>query len=149
MLRSLIAFCLSRRLLVMVAFAAFLGLGYTAFTQLNIEAFPDPAPPIIELIAQWPGQSPEEVERYVTIPIEIAVSSTPGLKFLRSNTVYALGLLGRLAGPLRDQFDDRRSRIGERLDVELGKRRVAEPEEGREGDQHQRTPGKAKGDQAA
>src|SRR4051794_471255 len=93
MLRSLIALCLARRPLVLVAFAAFLGLGYAAFTTLNIEAYPDPAPPIIELIAQWPGQSPEEVERYVTIPIEIAVSSTPGLKYLRSNTVYALGFI--------------------------------------------------------
>ena len=43
------------------------------------------APPIIEIIAQRPGQSPEEMERYVTIPIEIAIASTPGL-----NTVYAL-----------------------------------------------------------
>ena len=55
MLRSLIAFCLSRRLLVMVAFAAFLGLGYVAFLTLNIEAYPDPAPPIIEIIAQQAG----------------------------------------------------------------------------------------------
>src|SRR5207244_11338014 len=93
MLRSLIALCLARRPLVLVAFAAFLGIGYAAFTTLNIEAYPDPAPPIIELIAQWPGQSPEEVERYVTIPLEIAVSSTPGLKYLRSNTVYALGFI--------------------------------------------------------
>src|SRR5881397_1758612 len=93
MLRSLIAFCLTRRVLVMVAFAAFLGLGYAAFTTLNIEAYPDPAPPIIEIIAQYPGQSPEEVERYVTIPIEIAVASTPGLKYIRSNTVYALGFI--------------------------------------------------------
>ena len=93
MLRSLIAFCLSRRLLVMVAFAAFLGLGYTAFLMLNIEAYPDPAPPIIEIIAQQAGQSPEEVERYITIPIEIAVASTPGLKFIRSNTVYGLGFV--------------------------------------------------------
>src|SRR4051812_8872488 len=93
MLRSLIAFCLERRPMVLIAFALFLGLGAAAFTTLNIEAYPDPAPPIIELIAQWPGQSPEEVERYVTIPIEIAVSSTPGLKFLRSNTVYALGFI--------------------------------------------------------
>src|SRR4051794_5223892 len=98
MLRNLIALCLARRPLVLVAFAAFLGTGYAAFTTLNIEAYPDPAPPIIELIAQWPGQSPEEVERYVTIPIEIAVSSTPGLKYLRSNTVYALGFI-------RLQFD--------------------------------------------
>src|SRR5215203_4558729 len=93
MLRSLIAFCLSRRLLVLVAFGAFLALGYVAFLALNIEAYPDPAPPIIEIIAQQAGQSPEEVERYITIPIEIAVASTPGLKFIRSNTVYGLGFI--------------------------------------------------------
>src|SRR4249919_671690 len=93
MLRSLIAFGLSRRLLVMVAFAAFLCLGYVAFLTLNIEAYPDPAPPIIEIIAQQQGQSPEEVERYITIPIEVAVASTPGLKFIRSNTVYGLGFI--------------------------------------------------------
>src|SRR3982750_3860161 len=93
MLRGLIAFCLSRRPLVLITFAAFLALGYAAFTALNIEAYPDPAPPIIEIIAQSPGQSPEEMERYVTIPIEIAVASTPGLKFIRSNTVYGLGFI--------------------------------------------------------
>lgn len=93
MLRSLIAGCLSRRPLVVLIFIAFLGIGYAAFRTLNIEAYPDPAPPIIEIIAQWPGQSPEEVERYVTVPIEIAISSTPGLKFVRSNTVYALGFI--------------------------------------------------------
>src|ERR1700754_5272259 len=93
MLRRLIALCLARRPMVLIAFAAFLGLGFAAFPTLNIEAYPDPAPPIIEIIAQWPGQSPEEVERYVTIPIEIAVSSTPGLKFTRSNTVFALGFI--------------------------------------------------------
>ena len=93
MLRSLIAFCLSRRPLVLISFAAFLALGYAAFTALNIEAYPDPAPPIIEIIAQNAGQSPEEMERYVTIPIEIAVASTPGLKFIRSNTVYALSFV--------------------------------------------------------
>jgi heavy metal efflux system protein len=78
---------------VLVAFAAFLAIGYAAFTTLNIEAYPDPTPPIIEIIAQNPGQSPEEMERYVTIPIEIAVSSTPGLKYVRSNTVYGLSFI--------------------------------------------------------
>jgi heavy metal efflux system protein len=87
MLRNVIAFCLARRPLVLISFAAFLGLGYAAFTALNIEAYPDPAPPIIEIIAQYPGQSPEEMERYVTIPIEIAIASTPGLKYLRPNPV--------------------------------------------------------------
>ncbi len=98
MIRNLIAFCLARRALVLIGFAAFLGVGYAAFTRLNIEAYPDPAPPIIEIIAQYPGQSPEEVERYVTVPIEIAVASTPGLRFIRSNSVYGLGFI-------RLQFD--------------------------------------------
>jgi len=93
MLRNLIAFCLSRRPLVLITYAVFIAVGFATFLTMNIEAYPDPAPPIIEIIAQYPGQSPEEVERYVTIPIEIAVSSTPGLKYIRSNTVYALGFI--------------------------------------------------------
>jgi cobalt-zinc-cadmium resistance protein CzcA len=93
MLRSLISFCLSRRPLVLVAFTVFIATGYAAFMALNVEAYPDPAPPIIEIIAQYPGQSPEEVERYVTIPLEIAVASTPGLTYIRSNTVFALGFI--------------------------------------------------------
>lgn len=93
MLRSIIAFCLTRRPLVLIAFFAFLAIGFGAFLTLNIEAYPDPAPPIIEIIAQQPGQSPEEMERYVTIPIEIAVASTPGLRFIRSNTVYGLSFI--------------------------------------------------------
>src|SRR6202165_5650551 len=93
MLRTLISFCLSRRTLALISFAAFLGLGFASFTTLNIEAYPDPSPPIIEIIAQFPGQSPEEVERYVTVPLEIAVASTPGLTYIRSNTVFALGFI--------------------------------------------------------
>src|SRR5262245_25563217 len=93
MLPKLIEFCLSRRPLVLIGFVAFIALGYAAFTTLNIEAYPDPAPPIVEIIAQYPGQSPEEMERYVTIPLEIAVASTPGLKYIRSNTVYALSFI--------------------------------------------------------
>jgi cobalt-zinc-cadmium resistance protein CzcA len=93
MTRSLIAACLARRPLVLIGFLAFLGIGAGAFYAMNIEAYPDPAPPIIEIIAQYPGQSPEEVERYVTIPIEIAVASTPGLKYIRSNSVFALGFV--------------------------------------------------------
>src|SRR5256714_12778518 len=119
MLRNLIALCLARRPLVLVAFAAFLGVGFPAFTTLNIEAYPDPAPPIIELIAQWPGQSPEEVERYVTIPIEIAVSSTPGLKFLRSNTVYALGFLRLQFDYGRDYHFVRQQTVNRLKDVAL------------------------------
>src|SRR5207253_1652890 len=119
MLRRLIAFCLLRRPLVLIAYGAFLGLGFVAFTALNIEAYPDPAPPIIEIIAQWPGQSPEEVERYVTIPIEIAVSSTPGLKYNRSNTVFALGFLRLQFEYGRDYYFVRQQTINRLKDVTL------------------------------
>src|ERR1051326_8281806 len=119
MLRNLIAFCLSRRPLVLAAFAAFLGLGATAFVALNIEAYPDPAPPIIEIIAQWPGQSPEEVERYVTIPLEVAVASTPGLKYLRSNTVFALGFIRMQFEYGRDYYFVRQQAINRLKDVTL------------------------------
>ena len=87
------SFCLSRRLLVLAAYVAFIGISFATLKALNVEAYPDPAPPIIEIIAQYPGQSPEEVERYVTIPLEIAVASTPGLTYIRSNTVFALGFI--------------------------------------------------------
>src|SRR5829696_2002724 len=119
MLRHLIAACLSRRLLVMIAYFAFLGLGYAAFTTLNIEAYPDPAPPIIEVIAQNQGQSPEEMERYVTIPIEIAVASTPGLKFIRSNTVYGLSFIRLQFDYGRDYYFVRQQAINRLKDAEL------------------------------
>src|SRR5215216_3534192 len=117
MLRSLIAFCLSRRLLAMVAYVAFIGLGSVAFLALNIEAFPDPAPPIIEIIAQQQGQSPEEVERYITIAI--AVASTPGLKFIRSNTVYGLGFIRLQFEYGRDYHFARQQTINRLKDVVL------------------------------
>ncbi|ANW04911.1 efflux RND transporter permease subunit [Bradyrhizobium icense] len=119
MLRGLLGFCLARRSLVLIAFMAFIGAGVAAFKALNIEAYPDPAPPIIEIIAQWPGQSPEEVERYVTIPIEIAVSSTPGLKFTRSNTVFALGFIRLQFEYGRDYHFVRQQAVNRLKDVQL------------------------------
>src|SRR3979490_3358016 len=119
MLPGLTSSCRARRPLVLISFAAFLAVGYAAFTTLNIEAYPDPAPPIIEIIAQWPGQSPEEVERYVTIPLEIAVSSTPGLKFIRSNTVYALGFIRLQFEYGRDYYFVRQQAINRLKDAVL------------------------------
>jgi cobalt-zinc-cadmium resistance protein CzcA len=119
MLRQLIAVCLSRRALVLVAFAAFLGIGTATFLTLNIEAYPDPAPPIIEIIAQRAGQSPEEMERYVTIPIEIAVASTPGLKYIRSNTVYALSFIRLQFEYDRDYYFVRQQVINRLKDAEI------------------------------
>jgi len=119
MLRSLIVFCLSRRPLVLAAFAVFVAIGAAVFSAMNIEAYPDPAPPIVEIIAQWPGQSPEEVERYVTVPLEIALSSTPGLKYSRSNTVFALGFLRLQFEYGRDYYFARQQVINRLKDASL------------------------------
>src|SRR3954454_329020 len=119
MIRSLIAACLSRRPLVLIGFVAFLAIGLGAFSVMNIEAYPDPAPPIIEIIAQYPGQSPEEVERYVTVPIEIALASTPGLRYIRSNSVFALGFIRLQFEYGRDFYFVRQEALNRLKDVQL------------------------------
>ena len=58
--------------------------------HVNIEAYPDPAPAIIEVVAQFPGASDEEVERQVTIPLEVALAGMPGLDTTRSKSLFGL-----------------------------------------------------------
>src|SRR5262249_36100966 len=77
-LKSILSFSLSRRVMVVALLLVFCGGGIAAYQSLNIEAYPNPAPPILEIIAQSPGQSAEEVERFITVPIEVAIASTPG-----------------------------------------------------------------------
>jgi len=90
MLKQVIAFSLTRRALVLAVLLLFLGAGVVAFQRLNIEAYPDPSPPIMEILTQSPGQSAEEIERYITIPVEIAVAGLPGLQHVRSISLYGL-----------------------------------------------------------
>lgn len=90
MLKQVIAFSLERRTMVLAVLVLFLGAGVVAFQRLNIEAYPDPSPPMIEIITQSPGQSAEEMERYITIPIEIAIAGMPGLQHVRSISLYGL-----------------------------------------------------------
>ncbi len=90
MLKRIIEVSLARRAMVLAVLVFFLGAGAVAFHRLNIEAYPDPAAPMVEVIAQSPGQSAEEIERYITIPIEIAVAGLPGLQYVRSISLYGL-----------------------------------------------------------
>src|ERR1700694_3257196 len=90
MLRAIVEFVLTRRLMVLAILLVFLGAGVVAFSKLNIEAYPDPSPPMVEIITQNPGQSAEEIERYITIPIEVAVAGMPGLQYVRSISLYGL-----------------------------------------------------------
>ncbi|HKF54090.1 MAG TPA: CusA/CzcA family heavy metal efflux RND transporter [Blastocatellia bacterium] len=90
MLKSIIVFSLRRRSMVVAALIFFLAGGIVAYRRLNIEAYPDPSPPQMEIITQVAGQSAEEIERYITIPIEIAMAGMPGLEHVRSISLYGL-----------------------------------------------------------
>lgn len=93
MFKPLIAFCLSRRAIVVFGLMLFALAGFVAFKKLNIEAYPNPTPVILEITAQAPGLSAEEMERYYTRPMEIGLYSTPGVEIIRSTSFYGLSFV--------------------------------------------------------
>ena len=93
MLKSILAFGLTRRAIVLLGLLVFIGAGLVAFSKLNIEAYPNPAPVILEITAQAAGLSAEEMERYYTIPMEIGLYSTPGIANIRSTSFYGLSFV--------------------------------------------------------
>ena len=87
---ALIGFSLRHRALIVLAFIATMIGGVFAFRQLNIEAYPDPTPPMVDIITQSPGLSAEEIERYITIPIETQLSGLPNSQVIRTISLYGL-----------------------------------------------------------
>jgi heavy metal efflux system protein len=92
-LKGILAFGLSRRAIILLGLLLFIGGGLIAFVKLNIEAYPDPAPVILEITAQAPGLSAEEMERYYTTPIEVGLYVTPGVANIRSTSFYGLSFV--------------------------------------------------------
>jgi heavy metal efflux system protein len=93
MLKSLLAFVLTRRPIIIMSLLVFIGAGFFAYSKLNIEAYPNPAPVILEITAQSAGQSAEEMERYYTIPMEVGLAATPGVDNIRSTSFYGLSFV--------------------------------------------------------
>ena len=93
MLKAIIAACLSRRTIVLFGLCAFAVAGLYAFKVINIESYPNPTPVILEITAEGPGLSAEEIERYYTIPMEIALYATPGVQVIRSTSFYGLAFV--------------------------------------------------------
>lgn len=93
MFRGLVAFALTRRAIVLMALAAFVVAGLAAYAKLNIEAYPNPAPVILEITAQAPGLSAEEMERSYTRPMEVGLATTPGVESIRSTSFYGLSFV--------------------------------------------------------
>jgi heavy metal efflux system protein len=92
-LKGLVVFGLTRRPIILLGLLVFVGAGIVAFFKLNIEAYPNPAPVILEITAQTAGQSAEEMERYYTIPMEVGLSPTPGVDIIRSTSFYGLSFV--------------------------------------------------------
>jgi heavy metal efflux system protein len=91
--KSILVFGLTRRAIILLGLLVFIVGGAVAFYKLNIEAYPNPAPVILEITAQAPGLSAEEMERYYTKPMEVAIYPTPGIANIRSTSFYGLTFL--------------------------------------------------------
>lgn len=98
MVGKLLEWAVNSRVIVILLACALVAVGGYSFLHVNVEAYPDPAPAIIEVVAQYPGASAEEIERQVTIPLEIGLAGMPGLKYTRSKSLFGLA-------HLRNQFE--------------------------------------------
>ncbi len=89
-MNRIVEFSLRQRLLIVGIFAAIVIAGIVGFWKLNIEAYPDPVPPMVEVITQTQGLSAEEMERNVTIPIEVGMAGIPHLSAIRAISLFGL-----------------------------------------------------------
>jgi cobalt-zinc-cadmium resistance protein CzcA len=87
---SVVLLALRQRLLVVVLLGTFLITGVVLFTKLNIEAYPDPVPPLVEVVTQSSGQSAEEMERNISIPIEVQLAGIPHVTAIRTISLFGL-----------------------------------------------------------
>jgi heavy metal efflux system protein len=93
MIRAVVEFALSRRAIILLGLFVFIAAGLIAYSKLNVEAYPNPAPVILEITAQAAGLSAEEMEKYYTTPMEIGLYSTPGIDNIRSTSFYGLSFV--------------------------------------------------------
>jgi heavy metal efflux system protein len=89
-MNSIVTFALRQRVLIVVMLVMMLGAGIASFLTLNIEAYPDPVPPLVDVVTQSTGQSAEEIERYITIPLEIQMAGIPNVQAIRTISLFGL-----------------------------------------------------------
>ena len=89
-INTVVAGSLSQRFLISLLAALLVGAGIWSFRRLPVDAYPDLSPTQVEIITQWPGHASEEVERLITVPIEIEMNGLPRLRIVRSISLYGL-----------------------------------------------------------
>ncbi|MBV9035186.1 MAG: efflux RND transporter permease subunit, partial [Acidobacteriaceae bacterium] len=114
MIRKLVDFALNNRLLVVAISLLLFVWGAISFHQLPVEAYPDVANNYVDVIAQWPGISAEQVEQQVTSPIEIVMNGVPGVTHVRSWSLFGLSYVEMVFGEETTNFENR-ERVLERL----------------------------------
>jgi len=85
-----VQFALRQRFLILVVVALVVVAGALSFQRMPVDAYPDLSPPMVEVISQWPGHAAEEIERLVTLPIEVEMNGVPQMEALRSISLYGL-----------------------------------------------------------
>ncbi|CAH9018078.1 efflux RND transporter permease subunit [Candidatus Nitrosacidococcus sp. I8] len=93
MIRNIVAFSLHQPLFIWLGLVLFIGSGFVAFYNLPIEAFPDVSDTQVSVITQYPGQAAEEIEKQITIPLEIGLSGLPSAIRMFSHTMFGLSYL--------------------------------------------------------
>ena len=89
-MNAIVTFALRQRVLIVVLLVMVLIGGAASFLSLNIEAYPDPVPPLVDVVTQSTGQSAEEIERYITIPLEIQMAGIPNVQAIRTISLFGL-----------------------------------------------------------
>ncbi len=89
-INRIVAASLRQRFLVVLAMFLLVGVGIWSLNRLPVEAYPDLSPPMVEIITQWPGHAAEEVERLITVPVEVEMNGIPKMTILRSISLYGL-----------------------------------------------------------
>jgi len=118
-MQAIIRVLLRYRNVVLIVFLAALGIGAYAFMQLDIEAYPDPSPPMVEFITQNPSWSAEEMEQQVTIPLETGLNGTPQLDQIRSISIFGLSDVKMYFTFDSDYFIDRQEALNRLQQVTL------------------------------
>jgi cobalt-zinc-cadmium resistance protein CzcA len=90
LINRIVATSLTQRVLVVLLAVMLVAAGIWSFTRLPVDAYPDLSPPIVEVITQWPGHASEEVERLITVPVEVEMNGLPNLHVVRSVSLYGL-----------------------------------------------------------
>ena len=93
MIEKLIDFALGNRLLVVVLVLVVMGAGYRSYTLLPVDAFPDVSPNLVQVFTITEGLAPEEIERYVTYPVEASMTGLPGIEEIRSISNFGLSVV--------------------------------------------------------